>query len=166
MAIKLVIFDADNTLWSHLDISKLALPFTLVNGNTISDANTETFCLFVGIRELLSELQRRNIIIALASWNETKPVKEALRLFGIEKFFKIVKAEFHPNKHLMIENILSELLKEGIKIEPDEILYVDDRTVHLERIVERIGSLHFVQMWVDAKAPNEILKFIEHIQRR
>jgi len=116
----------------------------------------------VGIRELLSELQRRNVIIALASWNEAKPVKDALRLFGIEKFFKIVKAEFHPNKHLMIENILSELLKEGVKIKPDEILYVDDRTVHFEKIVERIGPLHFVQMWVDVKTPNEILKFIEH----
>jgi magnesium-dependent phosphatase-1 len=166
LAIKLVIFDADKTLWSHPDISMLTLPFRLINGNTISDAKTETFRLFAGIHELLSELQRRNVIIALASWNEAKPVNEALRLFGIEKFFKIVKAEFHPNKHFMIENILSELLKEGIKIKPDEILYVDDRTIHLEKIVERIGPLHFVQMWVDVKTPNEILKLIEHIQRR
>ncbi|MGQ9552268.1 MAG: magnesium-dependent phosphatase-1 [Candidatus Bathycorpusculaceae bacterium] len=166
MVIRLVIFDADKTLWSHSDISMLALPFRLINGNAISDANSETFCLFEGIRELLSELQRRNVIVALASWNEAEPVKEALRLFGIEKFFKIVKAEFHPNKHFMIEDILSELLNEGIKIKPEEILYVDDRTIHLERIVERIGPLHFVQMWVDAKTPDEILKLIEHIQRR
>ncbi len=161
MTIKLVIFDADKTLWSHPDVSSLALPFKLVDRNLISDANGETFHLFDGIRHILSELQKRCIILTIASWNKPKPVKEAMQLFGIAHFFKLVKAEFHPNKHLMIADILSTLSKEGINLEPQEILYVDDRDLHLNKIKEKIGPLRFVQMWVDAKTPNKILDYIE-----
>jgi len=163
LAIKLVVFDADKTLWSHPNASSLTLPFKLVNENVISDANGETFHLFDGTREMLGKLQKRKIIITVASWNKPEPVNDALRLFGIDKFFKIVKAEFHPNKHLMIEDTLLELSEEGIKLEPDEILYVDDRTIHLEQVRSRIGAIHFIQMGVDVEKPSEILGHVGRV---
>ena len=43
MTIKLVVFDADKTLWTHSDISSLILPFKLVSSNILTDANGETF---------------------------------------------------------------------------------------------------------------------------
>lgn len=160
MVIRLVVFDADKTLWSHRNVSSLVLPLKPINQNVISDAEGETFHLFNGIRKLLIELKKKKVIITLASWNKPEPVKEALRLFEIDKFFKYVKAEFHPKKYLLIRDILSELSKEDIKVNLDEILYIDDRTLHLEQITRRIGRPHFLQMWVDVKTPNDILKYV------
>lgn len=166
MTIKLVVFDADKTLWSHPNVSDLTLPFKLVDQNNISDAGGETFHLFEGIRDMLEALRKRNAIITLASWNKPEPVKEALQLLGIEKFFRVVKAEFHPNKHLMVEDILSSLSKDGITLKPDEILYVDDRDMHVDKIRGRIGELHFVQMWVDAKTPRDILEYVKKCESK
>ena len=163
MAIKLVVFDADKTLWTHPNVSSLILPFELVGKDMITDANGETFQLFNGIYELLESLKNKKIIIAMASWNKPEPVKEALRLFAIDQFFKIVKAEFHPDKYLMIENIISELARMGIELNAREILYVDDRTLHLEQIIKKIGPLHFIQMWLDVKAPSEIMEYVEKV---
>jgi len=61
----------------------------------------------------------------------------------------------------MIQDILSELATDGIRLKPDEILYVDDRTLHLDQIIELIGALNFVHMWVDVKSPHEILNYME-----
>lgn len=164
MTIKLVIFDADKTLWSHHDVSALTFLFKLLDKNTISDAKKQTFHLFEGIRELLSELQKRDILIVLASWNKPEPVEKALQLFAIGEFFSIIKAESHPNKHLLIKEILSILSKDGIKLRTGEILYIDDRTLHLAKTLGEVGQLHFLQMWVDTKNPNDILKYIDGIQ--
>ena len=146
MTIKLVVFDADKTLWTHSDISSLILPFKLVSSNILTDANGETFQLFDGTRELLEGLNNRGVIVAIASWNKPEPVKEALRLFAIDQFLEIVRAEFHPDKYLMIESIISELARMEIELNAHEILYVDDQTLHLERIRKKIGLMHFIQM--------------------
>jgi magnesium-dependent phosphatase-1 len=164
MTIKLVIFDADKTLWTHPNVSSLILPFRLVTKDIIADANGETFQLFDGVRELLESLESKKVIITIASWNKPEPVKEALRLFAIDRFFKIVKAEFHPGKYLMIESIISELAGIGLELNAHEILYVDDRTLHLEQIRKKIGSVHFIQMWLDAKTPNEIMEYVKKVE--
>ena len=164
MTIRLIVFDADKTLWTHPDISSLVLPFKLVSRDSLTDANGETFQLFDGVRELLEGLENRKVISTMASWNKPEPVKEALRLFGIDQFFKIVKAEFHPEKYLMIESIISELARTGIEFNAHEILYVDDRTLHLEQIRKKIGPIHFIQMWVDVKTHNEIMEYVEKMQ--
>jgi len=164
MAIKLVIFDADKTLWTHSDISRLVLPFRLVSRDVITDANGETFQLFDGVRGLLAGLERKRVLITMASWNKPEPVEEALRLFGVDRFFKIVKAEFHPDKYLMIESIISELARIGIELNAREILYVDDRTLHLEEVIKKIGPVHFLQMWLDVRTPNEIMDYVEKME--
>lgn len=164
MIIKLVIFDADKTLWSHPNISALTFPFKLLDRNTISDARKQTCHLFEGIRELLSELQQKGILIALASWNKPEPVEKALQLFAIAKFFSIIKAESHPNKHLLIKEMLSDLSRKGVELRTEEILYVDDRKLHLTKTLSEVGQLHFLQMWVDTKNPNDILKYINGVQ--
>lgn len=165
MTIRLVVFDADKTLWSHPNVSNLTLPFKLVDADTVSDASGETFHLFHGIREVLTTLQKRNIIITVASWNKPEPVQQALKLFNIDKFFRVVKAEFHPNKNLMIESTLSKLADGGVRLKPEEILYVDDRDLHIDKVREKVGAIHFIQMWVDAKNPEEILRYVEEMDK-
>ena len=166
MVIKLVVFDADKTLWTHSDVSSLVLPFERVSRDILKDANGETFQLFNGVRELLEGLGNRKVINTVASWNKPEPVEEALSLFEINQFFKIVKAEFHPDKYLMIESIVSELAGTGIEFKAHEILYVDDRTLHLAEIRKKIGPIHFIQMWVDVEAHNEIMEYVEKMENR
>lgn len=165
MNIKLAVFDADKTLWSHPNVSDLALPLRLVDSNTIADANGEEFQLFDGIRELLSKLHAKGVLMTIASWNKPEPVSEALRLFKIESFFTVVKAEFHPDKHRMIENTILELADMGIEVRSNEILYIDDRTIHLEKIRKSLGPIQFIQMWVDVKTPKEIIEILEKTEQ-
>lgn len=161
MVIRLVVFDADMTLWDHSDISSLILPFKRVDRDSLIDAEENPLNLFNGIRELLQELKKKRIIVALATWNKPEQVVEAIRLLEIEQFFKFVEAEFHPNKHLLVRNILCKLSKEGIKVKPSEVLYVDDQKRHLKDIYGTVGKVVFLQMWNDVKNPHEISAYIQ-----
>lgn len=161
MVIRLVVFDADMTLWDHFDISSLTLPFKRVDENSLMDAKGASFSLFNGIRELLQELKEMRIMVALATWNTPEHVSEAIRLLEIEQFFTSVESEFRPEKHLLIKKILSKLSKEGIQVKPGEILYVDDRNIHLRDVHETVGKVAFLQMWRDVKDPHEILAYLQ-----
>ena len=50
---------------------------------------------------------------------------------------------------------------DGVKLKPEEILYVDDRDLHVNKVREKVGAIHFIQMWIDAKKPEEILEYVE-----
>ncbi|MDH5770118.1 MAG: magnesium-dependent phosphatase-1 [Candidatus Bathyarchaeota archaeon] len=161
MVIRLVVFDADMTLWDHFDVSSLKLPFKRVDENSLVDAKGASFSLFNGIRELLQELKKMRIMVALATWNKPEHVSEAIHLLEMEQFFTSVESEFHSGKHLLIKKILSKLSKEGIQVKPGEILYVDDRNIHLRDIRDTVGKVAFLQMWKDVKAPYEILAYLQ-----
>jgi magnesium-dependent phosphatase-1 len=160
MKIRLVILDGDGVLWDHQDLSALSLPFRLIKRDTIVDTDGEKVHLLRGVRELLRALVERGIIVTLATWNKPEHVTQALQLFKVNEYFRVVEAHFHPDKHLMIKGILKKLMNEGITLEPNQILYVDDRTVHIADVRREIGDVHFLQMHVDVKYPLEILKYI------
>ena len=162
---RLVVLDADMTLWDHPDISSLTLPFKKVDRNSLIDAKGETLRLFDGVRDFLKGLKKRGLIVSLATWNKPEHVDEAIRLLKTKKFFKFVEAEFVPNKHLFIARILARLSEKGIQLEPHEILYVDDQTRHLKDIYDRVGRVIFLQMWRDVKEPREILTYIDDVHK-
>ncbi|KPV63272.1 MAG: Acid Phosphatase [Candidatus Bathyarchaeota archaeon BA1] len=166
MGIRLIILDGDGVLWDHQDLSALSLPFSLIDQDTIVDANGEKVCLIRGIRELLKSLVKQGVIVTLASWNKPEHVTWALQLFRIDRYFRVVEARFHPEKHLMIKSILKRLIDEGVTLGPNEILYVDDRTVHLVNVRKEVGDVHFLQMHVDIKNPLEIVKYLRAQGRR
>ena len=64
----------------------------------------------------------------------------------------------------MIESIISEFARMGIELNAHEILYVNDATLHLEQIIKKIGPIHFIQMWVDVKTPNEIMEYVKKME--
>jgi magnesium-dependent phosphatase-1 len=67
LRIRLVILDADRTLWDHPDISSLTLPFKKVDKNSLIDAKGEAISLFDGIIDLLKGLKERGLIISLVT---------------------------------------------------------------------------------------------------
>ena len=76
LVIRLVVFDADLTLWNHPDISSLKLPFKCVDEKTIVDANGTCINLFEGVKYVLQELRRKGLIVALVTWNKPEQVAE------------------------------------------------------------------------------------------
>ena len=118
MGVQLVVLDGDGVIWDHQDISGLTLPFKLIDENTVMDAEGKSVHLTKGIRELLKGLVTRGVIVALASWNKPEYVTQALHLFNIHQYFQFIEAQFHPNKHLMIREILRKLERKGVKPRP------------------------------------------------
>lgn len=165
MGIRLVILDADMTLWNHPDISSLTLPFKKLDKNSLIDAKGEILKLFDGIRDLLEELKKKNLITSLATWNNPKHIHEAIQLLEIDKLFDFIAVENTPDKHLLMSRILDGLSKRGVQLEPYEILYIDDQPRHLKDVYNKIGRVIFLQMWEDVKEPPEILTYIDNLHK-
>ena len=156
----MIIFDADKTLWDHPDVSSMSPPFKRMDENTLIDKIGSEIRLYEHVREMLEELKEQNVIISLASWNVPEPCFEALQKLDILKYFKRPKVQPHPEKHKMIKELLEDLKKDGIEVKPNEILYVDDRSRHLNDIKKQTGKIRFLQMWVDVKNHLEILDYV------
>ena len=160
MSIKLVIFDADKTLWDHPDVSTTNPPFQRTDENTLVDTIGSEIRLYEGVREMLQRLKEQGVIVSLASWNTPESCLEALQKLDLLRYFKHPKVQPHPEKHKMIKELLEDLRKDGVKIEPSEILYVDDKSRHLGDVRKQIGEIRFLQMWVDLKDHTEILEYV------
>ena len=160
LPIRLIVFDADLTLWDHPDVSSLKIPFRRIEQDLIIDSCGTKFGLYRDIRALLQQLKKRKITVSLATWNKPENVEEALRRLEIDHFFDYVEAESHPDKHNLIRNILSRLSEDGVQLVPMEILYIDDRDIHLTDIRRAIGEIFFVQMWKDIEKPLDILALL------
>jgi HAD superfamily phosphatase (TIGR01681 family) len=177
MGIKLVVLDCDGTLWDHLDVSGLALPFRQVTPDSVADAQGVRVTLFGGTRALLEGLRQRGIIISVASWNHPEPVFQIFHLLDIGRYFRHPQVEFHPDKAAMISRLLQMLAAEGLalalsdeapsRLTPrnggrdgaSEVLYVDDRTLHIEHVRQVVGNIHFLQMGVDIAGPEGVLAY-------
>ncbi|MGC9201569.1 MAG: magnesium-dependent phosphatase-1 [Thermoproteota archaeon] len=160
--IRLVVLDADRTIWDHHNVTELRSPFKLVSKDVAEDANGVKVKLNDKLIDFLEFAREKGILVSLASWNEPKNVFELLSLFGIDKYFVFPIAEPHPNKHLMIQKIISNLSKRGIDISPNEILYIDDRDIHLSEIREKIGNVKFLKFGADIKDWKEAINKIEN----
>ncbi len=57
--IKLVIFDADKTLWDHYNISEFEEPFSVIDGNVLRDSKGRTLKVFPNVRRTLDELKKK-----------------------------------------------------------------------------------------------------------
>jgi len=164
LSIKLVIFDADKTLWDHPDVTSTKPPFQRISGDTLVDTVGSEIHLYKGVREMLQQLKEHGIIISLASWNTPEPCFEALEKLDLLEYFRHPKIHLHLEKHKMIKELLEDLRQEGIEIEPDEILFVDDNTRHFVDVRKQIGEVRFLQMWANVKDHQEILEYVRSCQ--
>ncbi len=162
MAVRLVILDCDLTLWDHRNVSGLRLPFSRVNLDTVEDANGVRVRLLPGVRELLAGLRAREILVSIASWNRPEPVFAILDLLDLRSFFTRPKVEPHPYKERTIAALLDELAAEGVVLQPDEVLYIDDRALHVRRVRTALGPLRFLRAGVDIKDLRDVLVHVDH----
>jgi len=161
MAVRLVVLDCDLTLWDHRNVSALARPFQRVGEDVVEDQHGVRVALFPQVRTLLEGLRQRRMIVACASWNEPAFVDEIFAALNLGRYFDHKKVEPHPEKHRTIAALLDELAARGVRLEPDEVLYVDDRRIHLDAINETVGAIGFLQYGVDIRALDEVLEYLD-----
>ncbi len=161
MAVRLVILDCDRTLWDHANVSELVLPLSCVDVDTVQDSTGVRVRLRPGARELLRELQARSILVSIASWNQPDPVMAILDLLGLRVYFTRPKVEPHPYKERTIATLLAEIASEGIVLRPDEVLYVDDRALHLRRVRDALGAIHVLRPGADLSDLREVVAYID-----
>ncbi len=153
---RLLILDLDKTLWDHYDASQLVPPFR-THGTELIDALGNKLKLFDGVVEFLDWAKER-FVLSIASWNVEKLVRPILEEFNIWHYFVFPKIENHPDKADMIVRTLQELKNSGYEIE--EVIYIDDRTLHLDKIKKRTPDIRFIQMWVDVKNFEELREYL------
>jgi len=161
MAVRLVIFDCDRTLWDHVDVSALRPPYRRIDGETVADSRGERVRLFPGVRDVLETLQSRGILISIASWNRPEHVFPIFELLELASYFTHPKVEFHPRKEMMIEALLAQLAAGGHRLRPDEVLFVDDRLVNLQRVREALGPVRTLQAGVEITDVRAVLGYLE-----
>lgn len=160
MAVKLVIFDCDLTLWDHPNVSGLRLPLVSVDEDTVADADGVQVRLLPGVREVLGALQATGIVISIASWNRPEHVFAITDLLGLTHFFVRPMVEFHPYKERTVVALVEQLAADGLVLRPEEIVYVDDRPAHLRRVRAAVGPIRTLRPGVDFASLAEILPII------
>lgn len=96
MAVRLVVFDCDRTLWDHHNVSELSLPFRRIDDDAVEDADGMQVRLAPGVRQVMEALRRRGILISVASWNRPEAVFAIFEQLRLTPFFTRPKVEFHP----------------------------------------------------------------------
>jgi len=160
-AVRLVILDLDLTLWDHWNVTALARPFRRISDEAVEDERGVRVSLYPGVRWLLDSLRTRGLIIACASWNDPQPVEEIFNLLDLGHYFDYRKVEPHPHKQQTISALFAELAASGVRLAPDEVLYVDDRTIHLDAVREAVGPIRFLQYGVDIQSLDEVLRYLD-----
>ena len=160
MPARLVIFDCDLTLWDHHNVSELSLPFVRVDDQTVQDAQGVRVRLRPGARELLEGLRHRGVLASVASWNHPEPVFAIFDLLDLTSFFVRPKVEAHPHKDRTIAATLHELARDGMALRPDEVVFVDDKPMHLTQVRQALGPIQTLQVGVDVTDLRDVLTHI------
>ena len=160
MGIRLVIFDCDLTLWDHRNVSGLRLPFHKIDAETVADADGIQVRLFPRVRGVLKAIHERGILMSVASWNQPEHVFAIFDLLGFSSYFTRPKVEPHPYKERTIAAMFAELRADGIALRPEEVLYVDDRPLHFERVREAVGPVQILRPRVDFTEFGDVLAYL------
>lgn len=158
--LKLVVLDLDRTLWNHPDASRLVEPLTLINHNTIADGKGEVLRLHPHVRWFLENTSRLGVPLTIASWNYPEITVRVLEVLGLKNYFSYLGIEPHPHKYKVLLKIIEWYKQRYGFIQPPEILYVDDRRIHLDEIHSHVGQVLFLQMWVDIPGFRELYEYI------
>lgn len=113
---KLIIFDADETLW-----------FGDIFNNTKVELKPET-------KEVLRQLEKCKIKLAVCSRNYEPKLIEMLDKFKISQYFDWVYGSLDKSKDVMIGEML-----ELFKISPLDTLFIDDQPINRDLVKSNVG---------------------------
>ncbi|HWQ75200.1 MAG TPA: HAD-IIIC family phosphatase [Syntrophomonas sp.] len=108
--VKCLVWDLDNTLWE---------------GTLLEDSDVK---LKPGMREILEELDRRGILLSIASKNDHSDAVAKLRHLGVEEYFIYPQINWN-SKAQSVKSIA-----EGINIGIDALAFIDDQSFEREDV--------------------------------
>jgi len=160
----LLLVDLDGTLWDHKDISTLDPPFRRISDDVIADSNNITVKLNREMIKVVKWARENGAIVSTLSWNIPEKALSALKAFDVVKYFDYITVENTRRKDIMIVKLLKKIESEkGLKINLNDIIYIDDLTIHIDDIYRNIGKIHFLQIGVDFKTFEEAKAIIRKI---
>ncbi|MHA1362212.1 MAG: magnesium-dependent phosphatase-1 [Candidatus Freyarchaeota archaeon] len=164
MKTKLVVFDADDTLWnvSKRYASFLKPPLKPTGTDTLRDSEGSTVRLLPGVRKVLKELKERGILISIASLNSPEPnmVLECLKLFQLDHYF-IHPQVNHKGKNRNIKTILKLLReKNGIQIDFPEVVFIDDQELNIKSVRKGCPGIKAIHLGTDIANITQILNLL------
>jgi len=157
----LLLMDLDGTMWDHKNVSELIPPFKRVSETRVIDSRGVPVNLHIDSLKIVLWARERGAVISSLSWNEPEKALGVLDAFGIRDLFHYHMIENHPNKDQMILKLISILREKDLNIPLCRIIYIDDRTIHLDSIYRNIGRIVFLQAWKDFRNYEEAIRKIE-----
>ncbi|MDH6118608.1 HAD-IIIC family phosphatase [Kitasatospora sp. GAS204B] len=115
--IKCVVWDLDDTLWNGVLLENDALT------------------LRPGVRELIEDLDRRGVLLSVASKNEPRRALAKLAEFGLQEYFLYPEISWKP-KSEMLREIARRL---GIGL--DSLLFVDDSAFERAEVADAVPQV-------------------------
>ena len=109
---KCVVWDLDNTLWE----------------GTLIEDGVEHLRLRPDIQDVLRSLDKRGILLSIASKNSPDDAMEALRRFGLDDYFLFPQISWEP-KSQAVRQIAAKL-----NIGIDSLLFIDDQSFEREEV--------------------------------
>lgn len=127
--IKCIVWDLDHTIWS---------------GVLLEDRHV---ALRPGIVDILEELDRRGILLSIASKNEEAHALDMLRHFGIDHYFLYPQIHWHA-KSSSIQTIVKEL-----NIGMDAVAFIDDQPFERDEVASVLPDV----LCIDASEIDRLL---------
>ena len=131
--IKLVVWDADNTLWD----------------GTVFYKDRENVKLKPGTKEALKELEKRGVKSTICSKNYYEDVDSVLKIFEIEKYFE------HPQVGWGLKSDAIKKLAEIFKVDFKEIAFIDDDMFQIAEVKSQLPGVNAASL----DDPIDILNF-------
>jgi len=151
-----VFIDLDGTLWDHEDISQTTPPYTCT-GDILVDSQGIVAHLHSGVRNFLGFLRNSGLKIYTLSWNNPFKALSALKCLGLESYFDGHAISEHPEKYIGMLRILGSI---NPPVKPCQVVYIDDRDIHVDDIRKHIGDVWFIHMWRDVGGFDELASLI------
>ncbi|BBG24000.1 magnesium-dependent phosphatase-1 [Sulfuracidifex tepidarius] len=158
---KVVVFDADKTLWDHYNISEFVEPLKRISTDEVEDSTGNKLKLFPHVRSSLQELKRRGFITGMATWNLPEKTSQVLRTLELQDFFDVIISRPFPYKFIMLGDILIELRRRGLNVRREEVVFVDDRRIHFGNVWLYLPGIQCMEMWHDIQDHMDMFKILE-----
>ncbi len=154
-----VFSDLDGTLWDHMDISSLTPPFKRIDRGTIIDSRGVRVRVYDEMIHLLIAVKECGAIVSSLSWNNPRIALEAINTLGLDYLFDYHLIANHPFKYILALQLL-DVLKTRYYVEPELVVYLDDRDIHLSEMRSFISNLLYLRPWLEFRTHTDALQAI------
>ncbi len=134
----------------------LASPLRLIDENTAEDHQGKRIYLKEGVRDVLEELRKRGIYVALASENRKLPVVALLQRLKLGQYFNFLEVSWREKDGMILE--ILNIFKEKER-DPGKIFLVDDFAYNIEIIQDNPELKHI--NCIDASELNSLREILD-----